>query len=271
MRETSKLKETFDMIWQETVEILPTLLFGLLILTSGWLIAKLLSKLVQRILKSSKNSKIANLLNIDELSKKLNLSIDLSEIISRVIYWVILLIAIVAAADSVGLTSVSEQLSGIISYLPKVLSAILIFIIGYTLARFLKNSVKSITQSMGMAIGGILSEVLFYFLLVIITLTSLSQAGLDITVISSQLYIVLGTLALILSISVGFGSQKIVTDIIKTHYNRGNIEVGDILEVNGIRGKVVVISRTSVVLETETEKHIFPCDTFYSSYYKIIK
>lgn len=271
MGDASKLKETLDMIWHETVEILPTLLIGLLILIGGWIAAKLLSKLILRIFNSTKNSKIANILNIDDLTEKLNLEISLPEILSKIVFWLVSLVAIVAAADSVGLSSVSEQLSSIISYLPKILSAVLIFVIGYTLARFLKNSVKSITQSMGMAVGGILSEVLFYFLLVIIILTSLSQAGLDITVISSQLYIVLGALALILSIAVGFGSQKIVTDVIKTYYNRGNIQIGDIIEVNGIRGTVVVISRTSVVVETETEKHIFPCDTFYSSYYKIIK
>lgn len=271
MASANRLKETFDTLWQETLELLPTLLFGLLVLLIGWGIAKLLSYLVLRILNKTKNSKIASTLNIDDLSDKLNFELSFPIIISKLVYWVIFLLAIVATAESVGWTNVSNELSSIIQYLPKVLSALLIFVLGYTLARFLKNSVRSITNSMGVGLGNFVSEVLFYFLLVIIILTSLSQAGLDISLISSHIYIILGAFALTLSLSIGLGAKNVVGDIIKTHYNRGNIELGDTVEIDNLRGKVVSISRTSIILETEDEKHVFPSDTFYSNHFKIIK
>lgn len=271
MTNVNRLKETFDILWQETLEILPTLLFGLLILLVGWLMAKLLAYVVLRVLNRTKNSKVASALNVDDLSDKLNFEFSLPVIVSKIVYWLVFLLAIVGAAESIGWTNVSQELTALIQYLPKIMSALLIFILGYTLAKFLKKSVKSITQSMGLGLGAFVSDILFYFLLVIIILTSLSQAGLDITLISSHIYIILGAFALILSLAIGLGSKNVVTDIIKTHYNRSNLELGDKVEINNITGTVVSISRTSVILETEKEKHIFPSDTFYSNYYKIIK
>lgn len=271
MSATEKLSDVFDHLWMQLTAGFPTFLFGILILIIGWLLAKLISKLVLKVLEKTKNSKAAQYLSIDDISGKLNVEVSLPLIISKVVYWVIFLFFIVGAAETFGWHNVSLEISNFIQYLPKILSALLIFALGYTIANFLRKSIKSIARSTGVGLGNFIGEFLFYFLILIVSLTSLSQAGLDTSLISSHMYIVVGAGAVTVAIAVGLGARELVTDLLKNYYNRGVLEEGMTISYQDIKGKVSKISKTSIVIATENEETVIPAKDFYASPYKIIK
>lgn len=270
MNSTTKLQATFNALWENITEGLPTFLLGLLILIGGWLIAKLISKIVLRILERTKNTKLTKYLSLDDLSGRLNIEISLPLIISKVVYWVIFMFFIVGAAETFGWHNVSEEISSFITFLPKILSALLIFALGYTIANFLRNSIKSIAKSTGMTLGNFIGEFLFYFLILIISLTALSQAGFDTTVIASHMYILVGAAAITVSIAVGLGSREIVSDLLKNHYNRNILNEGTIVLYGEIQGKVLQITKTAIVIEMGDQKIVVPAKEFYESTYKIL-
>ncbi len=271
MNATEKLQLTFDSIWNSISEALPTFLMGVVILIGGWLIAKLVSKLVRKLLSKTGDSKIAKYLSLEELSNRLNMDIDLSLVISKVVYWIILLVFIIGATETFGWHNVSVEISNFMKYLPKFLSAVIIFAFGYTVANLLRNLIKSIAKSTGISFGNFIGDFLFYFLVLIVTITAMSQAGLNTALISSHMYILVGAGAITVSIALGLGSREVVTDLLKNYYNRDVLEEGVMVEYKDIRGKIVQISKTSVVIETDTEKVVVPSKDFYASTYKILK
>jgi Ca2+/Na+ antiporter len=271
MNATKKLQETFDTLWNGASEVLPTFILGVLILVGGWLIAKLISKLVLKLLDKTKDSKISKYLSMDDISERLKIDISLAVIVSKLVYWVIFLFFVVGAAETFGWHNVSLEISNFISYLPKVLSALLIFALGYTIANFLRKSIKSIAKSTGMGLGNFVGEFLFYFLILIVSLTAMSQAGLDTTVISSHMYIIVAAAAVTVAIAVGLGSREVVTDLLKNYYNRGVLEEGMKVEYDGHKGSIVKISKTSVVIQTSKEQIVVPSKDFYASTYKIFE
>jgi hypothetical protein len=267
----NKLRHTFDVLWQEMIDILPTILIGILVLIGGWLFAKFLSKIVFRLLDRSKDSKLAKTLSLGDISERLQVEISFPLLISKVVYWVIFLFFIVGAAEIFGWHNVSSELSAFISYLPKVLSALLIFALGYTIANFLRNSVKSITKSMGIGLGNFIGEFLFYFLILIVSLTSMAQAGLDTTLISSQMYIIVGAASLTVVIALGLGAKEVVTDLLKNYYNRGVLNEGDWVRYADLEGEIDQITKTSVIIKSASEKVVIPAKDFYASRYTIVK
>lgn len=271
MKGTTKLKETFDLLWDQIGEFLPTFLLGVLILIVGWIIAKIISKLVLKLLTRTKDSKLAQYLNLDDISERLNIELNLPVIISKVLYWMIILFFVVAASETFGWHNVSLEISSFIKYLPKILSALLIFVVGYAIASFLRTAIKSVAKSAGMGLGNFLGEVLFYFLVLIVSITALSQAGFNTNLISSHMYIIVAAVAITVAISVGLGSRELVSDLLKNYYNKGILEEGDKISYKDLKGTVSQISKTSIVIETEKEKHIIPAKDFYASTYKIEK
>ena len=71
------LRHTFNTLWYQFSDILPTFLIGIAILIGGWLIAKLISKIVLKVLEKTKDSKIASSLSMNDISEKLNFEISL--------------------------------------------------------------------------------------------------------------------------------------------------------------------------------------------------
>lgn len=271
MRTREDLKHAFDALWNESVEILPTLLVGLLILIGGWLIATLISKIIFKLLERSKNTKVSKVFSLNAISEKYAYDINFPLIISKITYWLIFLFAIVAASETFGWHNVSQEISVFIHYIPRILSALLIFALGYTIAAFIRDAIKEMTKTMKIGIGRILGDVLFYFLLLVVSLTSISQAGINTSIISTHMYIILGALALTFAISFGWGAKEVVSDLLKNYYNRGIINQGDHVIYAGVSGVVDKVSKTSVVIQTEKEYLVIPAKEFYASSYSILK
>lgn len=271
MRTGQDLNKAFNTLWNEGVEIMPTLLIGILILIGGWLIAKLLSNIVKRVLVKLKDVKALQWMKLDKMSEKTGLDIDFPVIISKIVYWIVFLFFIVAASETFGWSNVSKEISVFIHYLPKILSALLIFALGYAIATFVRDAVKNVSKSMGIGLGDLLSNILFYFLILIVTLTSLSQAGVNINIISTHMYIIIGAFGVAFAISVGLGAREVVSDLLKNFYNRGVLNHGDGVQYKDITGTVDKITKTSVVIASEGKFHVVPSKDFYESSYVVTK
>lgn len=271
MKTGQDLNKAFNTLWNEGVEIMPTLLIGILILIGGWLIAKLLSNIVKRILVKLKDVKALQWMKLDKMSEKTGLDIDFPVIISKIVYWLVFLFFIVAASETFGWSNVSKEISVFIHYMPKILSALLIFALGYAIATFVRDAVKSVSKSMGVGLGDLLGNILFYFLILIVALTSLSQAGVNISIISTHMYIIIGAFGVAFAVAVGLGAREVVSDLLKNFYNRGVLNHGDGVQYKDITGTVDKITKTSVVIASEGKFHVVPSKDFYESSYVVTK
>lgn len=269
MKTSEDLKRAFDTLWRETVEIMPTILMGIVILLGGWILAKLLSKLIFKILEKSKNSKVFKVFSLQSVSKDYGINISLPLIVSKVVYWMIFLFFIVAASETFGWSNVSQEISVFIHYIPRILSALLIFALGYSIATFIRDAIKAMTQKMEIGVGRILADVLFYFLLLIVSLTSIAQAGINISIISGHMYIIIGGLALTFAISFGWGAREIVSDLLKNYYNRNVLNQGDEVTFGKITGLIDKVTKTSIVIQEGDNFHIVPAKEFYEASYVV--
>lgn len=265
------LQNTFNMFWNEAARSLPTILIGLLILVGGWIIAKIIEKVVFKLASMIKGNPLSKWLSLESFGANLGTPINLPKVLSKIAYWVIFLFFVVAASETFGWTNVSSEISRFIMYLPRVLSAVLIFALGYTIANFVRNSIKSVTSSTGMALGGYLSDIIFYFLIVIVAVTALAQAGVNTTIITANAVIIVGAFAATFAIACGLGSREVVSDLFKNFYNRRVLKGGEKVKIKGMTGTVETVTRTSIVIKNEGGKTVIPANEFYANTYEIVE
>lgn len=253
-------------------ESIPYVLGAILIFILGWLIAKLLSFLVARILKAVKFDKLADKIHADEFLEKANIKITPSKFVGKFVYWFIMLIVLVSASETLGWEAVSNEISKLIGYLPKILVAIVIFVLGTYFATFIRDIITGATSSLGISTGKIISKVVFYLLMIVITLTSLDQAGIDTTIITSNLLLILGAILAAAAISYGYASRDVLSNILAGYFGRNTYRPGLHIEVQEAKGEIISITTMGVTILAENgDKIIIPTKDLLNNQVKILK
>lgn len=251
---------------------LPRVFAALIVLLIGWLIARLLSQGIERLLTAIRFNTLADKVGAGDILTRANVTVTPAALIGKFVYWIIILVVIITASDTVGWTAVSTEISKLLSYLPQLLAAIVFFIIGFYIVTFIRDIVSGATRSLGISAGRIISSVVYYLLLFIVSLTALDQAGVDTTIITANMLVIVGSVMLAAAISYGFASRDVLANILAGFFNRRNLQVGQTIEVDGQRGRVVAITSLAVTIQvTETEKLIIPSQSIINQSVRVIE
>ena len=236
----------------------PNLIGALVLLIVGWIIAKFAYKILHRVLKAIRIDAIGEKLGEIDFIKKSNMKIEISAIIGKFFYYIILFIFLISATETLGLTIVSEQISDLIAYLPRLLSALIILLIGLLFADFVRGIVKSACDSMGISSGNIISGFIFYFLFITIGLSALAQAGINVEILNSNITLILGGIVLAFALAYGFASRNILSSVLTSYYSKNKIKIGDHLKIGSSKGEVIATDTTSITLKTDDGRVIIP-------------
>ncbi|MGB3776997.1 MAG: mechanosensitive ion channel domain-containing protein [Tunicatimonas sp.] len=249
---------------QRIINVLPNVIGALLLLLLGWLIAKGVSVAIRKLLQSKTMARLTERLNRLSLLQRSDLSLDSVQIISRFVYWIILLVFLVAASETLGWTAVSRTLNNLINYLPALLSAIVILLIGLYLAQTVRTVIRAALHSLRVGAAQLISSLAFYLLATIVVLTALEQAGVDTSIITANLTLIVGAIVGAFAISFAIASRHILENILASFYGRKNFAVGDTIRLNTVEGKIVRIDGVSVVVKTKDAEVVLPAQALIS-------
>ncbi len=238
--------------------VLPNILGALVMLLAGWILAKVVARLIKKLLIAAKVDVLAEKLNQVDFFRNSKFSIVPSVLVSKVAYYFVFLIFILAATDVLGMKAISDLMSELINYLPNLLTAAVILMIGIMFADFIKNIVHSTAKSLGIPAAGLIGSFVFYFLFIGVAMTALDQAKINTEYIQQNLTILIGGLILAFAFGYGLASKDMMANFIASFYSRKKIHLGDFVEIEGYRGTVVEIDNASFTLRTPKGKIIIP-------------
>ena len=242
----------------DMMSAIPGIIGALVVLLIGWLIAKILAGITSRVLKAIKFDEMLNKLNIDEIFEKLNLEISPVKILSKVVYYFILLVFIIAATDIMGWTMISQEIAKLLAFIPKIIIALVIFAIGYFIANLVRDIVGAATSSLGSGTGSLITTIVYYFLLFIITVTSLTQAGMDTSLITDNFILIIGTVLVASGLAYGLAAKDVMANMLSGFMIKSKYEVGQFIYLADVSGRIVEMDKTSVTLDTGTELVLVP-------------
>lgn len=250
--------ETLRIIFQDIAAALPGIFGAFVVLTFGWLFIKITTFVLKRIFKAIQLDRFSEKINNAKLFGDSDIKIEISKILTGFIKWVLWLVFIIVAADIMGLSIISSEIANLLRYLPVLLSALVIFMVGLYLAKIIKGTIVKVFDSLGFGGGKILGNVLFYLIIVFVSITALNQAGVDTEIITNNFTIILGAFLLAISLALGLGSREVVGDLLRTFYTRKIYEIGDKVTIGKLKGKVIGIDNISMVIKTKTGKVVIP-------------
>ena len=255
---TDRVIHAFDAHLGVLLDALPGLLSGLLVLLVGWLIARVLRWTAARLLKRVGLDAAAEKAGLDRQLQRFG-GLKLSKLIGLVVYWAVLLVFLLAAADVMGLETVTRGVEGFLAYLPTLLSALAIFVIGLVIAEKVKQGMSTLMSSVGIGGGKVVAQVLFGLVALFMTITALNVAGIDTTLITSNILIVIGGVLIAFGIAYGLAARGILTNILSSYYGRDRIKPGQRIRIGQDEGVVERIDSIAITLDTGDRKVMLPC------------
>jgi len=194
---------------------LPMLIGAIIIFAIGIIVAKLVKMIIIKLLKIIHFDSATEKTGIKGLLQKGNITITPSEIISSLIYWFITILVIIAALDALGLPVVSDILNNIFLYIPNVVAAIVILILGLLFASLLASIVQTASSNVGLKTSEALGKASYYAVIFFSISIALTQLGIGKEVITATFIIAFGAVALALAISFGLGGKDIAGEYLK--------------------------------------------------------
>ncbi len=246
------------------MQAVPNILGAIFLIFAGWLIAKALSYIIGKILNGLKFDKLMDKMSEMPLIKNSQFNINGIAIIKKFVYWIVLLLFFISASETLGWTSVSQEISNIIAYLPKLFSAVVILIVGLYIATVVKGVIAATLGSLEISSNRIISSAAYYVIATIISITAINQAGIDTSIITSNFTLVIGALMLAFALAFGLGARNLLSNILSATYSRKNFETGDEISIGNIHGKITKIDSISVSIKNEKSTYVIPASRLIS-------
>lgn len=238
---------------------LPNLLGAILILLIGWGVASLLGKLTDKGLDAIHFDRWMARAHLDEAIARSGMRLEPSNLLANLVKWAVFLVAILVAADALGLPQVTAALTSVIAYIPNVIAAILIVGFGAVLASFVGNLVKAAPVSGSRLLG----QVAYWAIMVFAGLAALSQLNIAPALVQTLFTALIGSVALAAAIAFGLGLRRQAEDLAVSAGLKMVVRNGDTiairdLEGNMLQGEVVMIGPGMTSLRTAEGTVLIP-------------
>lgn len=252
-------------------KVIPNLVGALAIFFIGWFIAKLLARIIKKLLAGIGVDKLAEKLNEIEIVDKSNIKIIPSVLISKILYYLILFVAIMAATDVLGMKALSDLMTNIMNYIPSLISALVVLIIGVIIADFLKKIVQTTCDSLGIPASRMIANLVFYFVFLNVIMITLKQANLQTDFIETNISIILAGVVLAFAIGYGLASKGLMANMLSSFYNKEKVKVGDTIIIEGVQGKIINIDSTTLTLQSGNSTIMIPLYKLTSERIEVLK
>jgi len=220
-----------------------------LVLIIGAIVSKVVQKVILKILKS---------INIDKFGDKLkdidmfaSLDFLISEVLAKLVYWVIFFVFIIAATSILQIDALSQTMVDLIGYLPKVLSAIVIFLVGVFIANVIKEFITNTALAMNIGIGRIIGVIVFYFLVVMFIIVALNQAGIDTRILNENIQLILGAVLLAGALGYGLSSRDLMSNMLGSYYIKDKFSAGQKIKFSNYEGIIISKTNTSITIKKD--------------------
>lgn len=206
--------DSWDSLWSAAGPFVPKLVGAAVLLVLGALVAKGLAVLTEKVLEAFGVNKLKRQKAVSSTLKAADLDVDLVSITGRVVFWVVIVVFAMAAAEVLELTALREVIGALLAYLPNVLAAAIVLTVTVAGGRIVRELVNAALSQVSLAYSGVVGTVTQWAIVVFGTLIALSQLGLNTTILTANVSLIVAGFALAFGLAFGLGGRDAAADFI---------------------------------------------------------
>jgi hypothetical protein len=195
---------------------IPRIIGFLVVLIIGWIISSLLARGVQALLQAVRFNDLARRSGFADFVQKMGVRDDSSGVIASVVKWIVRLITLVVAFDTLGLPAVSSVLNQLLLWLPNLIVALVVLVIGGLAANALSRLVRGASAEAGFSNPDMLATVARVAVWGFAIIVAVTQLGIATTLINTLVIGIIGAMALAFGLAFGLGGRDRAARMLET-------------------------------------------------------
>lgn len=245
-----KLVAAFQNLLDSAITAIPKLLVGILLAIAALLAAKVVERALRFTLTKIRFERLLANLGVDKALQNLGLRQPLTILLPRLTYFLVLLLLIKTAADATSLVAISDAIGAFFAYLPNIVAALLLLLLGSTVGQFAGETVAQSAANSGLDFAPALGKLVSGLILFVCAMMAIAQLKIDTEIVRIVTSLILGGVALAFGLSFGLGTRDIVRNIAAGFYVRKILAVGKPLQIDQTEGTLTAITPTHLILES---------------------
>ncbi len=203
----------------QLVAIVPAFFGALLILLAGYFLAKLVAHTTDALLRRLNFNKVAEAGGLSEAVDRAGMRVDPIHAVGKLLFWLVMLVVILLASAALGLDSINEMFGTMLSYIPTLIAAVVIVILGMIVGEF----VRGIVLASAGAVEGVptLAKLAKTAVVLIAVFMAAQQMGVAAEIVTAAFTLVLGAIALAAGLAFGLGNRELAGEITRRWYEEG--------------------------------------------------
>ncbi len=209
------IQGSFGDLWIGILDILPRIVEGIVILIVGWIVAKIVSRVVGKIVEVVRLDRVLATAGVKSFFQKAGIKLSIEGIFEEIVKWFILIAFFISAANSFGLPQVNSFLQDVLNYIPNVIIASIITIVGILIANFVADLAHGTTKATKTGSPQIVGSIVRYAVIIFTVFAALVQLGIGESLLDSFFDNLGLALAAAFGIAFGLGGKEAAADAIK--------------------------------------------------------
>lgn len=202
------VQSSFTNLYDQIIIYLPSIIAALIVLLLGWVIGLFLSNLIAKALRSVGVDRLGDQVGLKRLADRSGHDVRISVIIQWVIKWFFILTSIIAAADILGLQTVSNFFyNDVLGYAGHVVIAMAILLLSFLAANFLSNVIEGTVRAGGFEQGRVLGSIAKWAIIIFALIAALSELQIAQSFLNDLFRAVVAMLAIAGGLAFGLGGK----------------------------------------------------------------
>ena len=215
---SERLQESFAQLYR----YVPALFGAMVILFAGYLLARLFEKGAEKVLRKIKFNQLLERGGVMDAVERAGSHLNPTRIAASIIFWFVMFTVMLVAANALGLQSLANVFSELVSYIPSVIAAIVIIIVGIVLGGFVGGLIMA--SAGGLHGGPTLSRVGKGGVIVLAVFMALQELGVANEIVTTAFAILFGAVAFALALAFGLGNRDLAAQVTREWYERYRAE-----------------------------------------------
>ena len=245
------VQNNFHQVYQQMINFAPRVGAMLVVLIVGYLIAMWIGRIITLLAGKIGLQVAAERSGLAASMQHMGIKRNVPGILGMICFWLLMCMFLVAACDILDLKSLSEAMDKVVSYIPNLLIATVVVVVGLMIASFLRGVVATSADRVGLSYAEHLASGVYYVLALLTIYTALQQLGMQLDIFKDLCLIAFSGMAVALGLAFGLGGRDVVAGILAGYYVRQRLQAGDRVSIAGFEGTVRDVGPVATIIETE--------------------
>ena len=188
---------------------LPNILFSIAIILVGWVLCNIIKRIVVRLLRVCHFDTLAERAGIRQALERGGIKQNASDIVGLLVFWFLFLIAIVTTLETLNLSGASDTLHTIYLYIPKIVAALVVLILGLYFANFLETVTRTSCANAGLQQAASIGRAAYIGTVIFVVAGIFEILDIASEIVIWAFILVFGAVCLALALAFGLGGRDV--------------------------------------------------------------